>query len=67
MKPTTALLSIIIICIIGLFITLHICRLEDDVAKYKARAEASEIAFDRLRKSTPIKDASNYPFVKVVE
>jgi len=67
MKPNTALISIIILCAIGLAITLYTLKLQDDVAKYKARAEVMETAFDRLRESTPITDASNYPFVKVAE
>ena len=54
---------VITLCIISLFVTLYACKLQDQVAFYKARAEVMETAFDRLRKLTPIEDKSNYPFV----
>ena len=63
MNPTKAYLLVIALCIIGLFVTLYACKLQDQVAFYKARAEVMEIAFDRLQKLIPIEDKSNYPFV----
>jgi len=37
--------------------------LQNEVFVYKTRAETIEMAYNRLQKLTPIKDASNYPFV----
>jgi len=63
MKPTKALLSIIIICAIGLATVLYAVHMRGQVAKYKNRAEVMETAFNRLQKLTPITDGSNYPAV----
>jgi len=63
MKVYTVFALIAIVCILSIAATLYTVKLQDDVALYRARTEACEVAFARLRKLTPIEDKSDYPFV----
>jgi len=56
-------LGLILLCCLGIAITLYIVRLRDTVTVYKTRAETFEAACDKLIDRHVLEDRSNYPSV----
>ena len=56
-------LGLILLCCLGIAITLYIVNLRDTVTVYKTRAETFEAACDKLIDRHVVEDRSNYPAV----
>jgi len=56
-------LGLILLCILGIVITLYIVRLRETVTVYKTRAETFEAACDKLIDRHVVEDKSHYPAV----
>ena len=56
-------LGLILLCCLGIAITLYIVRLRETVTVYKTRAETFEAACDKLIDRHVVEDRSNYPSV----
>ena len=56
-------LGLILLCCLGIAITLYIVNLRDTVTVYKTRAETFEAACDKLIDRHVLEDRSNYPSV----
>ena len=57
-------LGLILLCCLGIAITLYIVRLRETVTVYKTKAETFEAACGMLMDRHVLADKSNYPFVK---
>jgi len=56
-------LGLILLCCLGLAITLYIVRLRETVTVYKTKAETFEAACGMLMDRHVVEDRSNYPSV----
>jgi len=56
-------LGLILLCCLGIAITLYIVRLRDTVTVYKTRAETFEAACDKLIDRHVVEDKSHYPAI----
>jgi len=56
-------LGLILLCCLGIAITLYIVRLRETVTVYRTRAETFEAACDKLIDRHVVEDKSHYPAV----
>jgi len=56
-------LGLILLCCLGIAITLYIVRLRDTVTVYRTRAETFEAACNKLIDRHVVEDKSHYPAI----